>query len=238
MISILNNICLFTLLNLFDSFEWLRAYPLLPDILRLVGGIMVFTAGTWAIFERRLSRLLGYAVILETGMAMVCLSLLNIDGYRVFLAMLVPRLISMGVWTICLVAFFSEGYFNIEDLSGILRKKPFTTISFLIAYMSLGGLPLLAVFPLRFIIYENLATQSLAAVAWVFLGHILFLVTGFRLVYQVFKSANAQWTLQEKWPLALLTSLGALSLVFMGLFPDWLLRISGALLKSFPHLNF
>ena len=238
MINILNNICLFTVFNLFNSFEWLRTFSLLPDILRLVGGIMIFSAGIWAIFEKRLSRLLGYAIILETGMSLISISLLNADGYHVFLAMLIPRLIAVAVWTLCLGEFISEGYINVVDLSGVLKIRPFTTICFLIAFMTLGGLPLLAIFPLRFILYENLAAQSLTTAIWVFSGHILFLITGFRLIYQVFSNRTGGWKLQEKWSVVALSSLGAVSLFVTGIFPDWLLRISAELLKSFPHLGF
>ena len=238
MISILSNICLLTLLNLINSFDWLRNFSLLPDILRLVGGIMVFSAGIWAIFEKRLSRLLGYAIILETGMSMLSLSLLNNDGYRVFLALLIPRLLAVGVWTLCLVEFLNDGHIYISDIAGILKTRPFTTISFLIAYMTLGGLPLLAIFPLRYIIYENLARQSLATFPWVFAGHILFLITGFRLIYQVFMWKKIDWKFQEKWSIAILSSLGALGLFILGVFPDWLINFSAQLLKGFPHLGF
>jgi NADH-quinone oxidoreductase subunit N len=237
-INILSNICLFTIFNLLNSFEWLRSFSQLPEILRLIGGIMVFSGGVWAIFERRLSRLLGYAIILETGMSMIALSLLNRDGYQVFLAMLIPRIIAVAVWTICLVVFFSEELFTVRDLTGVLKRKPFTTISFLIAYMTLGGLPLLAIFPLRFVLYENLAAQSWITAIWVFVGHILFLITGFRLIYQALNFKNIDWNFQEKWPLVILSSIGAFGLFLMGIFPDWLLKISAIIIKSFPHLGF
>jgi formate hydrogenlyase subunit 3/multisubunit Na+/H+ antiporter MnhD subunit len=120
----------------------------------------------------------------------------------------------------------------------MLKIRPVITISFLLAYMTIGGLPLLADFPLRYIIYENLARQSLVTVLWIFAGHILFLITGFRMVYHVFMSRNIEWKILEKWPIAILSGLGALGLILMGLFPGWILNVASELLKSFPRLNF
>ena len=147
MINLLGTISLLTLFNLINSFDWLRTFPLLPDILRLVGGIMVFSSGIWAIFEKKLSRLLGYAIILETGISLVSLSLLNLDGYLVFLALLIPRLLAVAVWTICLTVFFTDGKFNVSDISGMLKVKPVVTISFLVAYMTLGGILFMKIWP-------------------------------------------------------------------------------------------
>ena len=46
-----------------------------------------------------------------------------------------------------------------------------------------------------------------------------------------------EWKILEKWPVATLAGLGAIGLLLMGLFPNWVLSMANILLKSFSHLN-
>jgi NADH-quinone oxidoreductase subunit N len=237
-ISLLNNISLLTLLNFVDSFGWLRTFSYFPEILHLVGAIMAFVAGLMALFEKRLTRLLGFSIILETGISLVTLSILNSDGYGIYLTMLLPRLMSIGVLTLSLTALMNDGVFFVDDIKGLLYKRPVIVLSFLIAFLNIGGLPLLPSFPLRFVVYQELSQSSLLTALWVFSGQMLFLITGFRLIYRFSINRQSEWNLKDKWPMLILPGLSALGLILMGIFPNWLLNLMVNLLKEFPHLNF
>ena len=237
-INMLSAVSLLTVLNFVNSFEWLRDYALLPQVLRLVSILMVFSAGIWSIFEKKISRLFGYSIILETGNSLVALSLLNADGYHLYLALLLPRMIAVGVWTICMAELFEKNIVLVEDLSGLFHRKPLLVMNFLVAYLALGGFPLLAIFPLRYMIYEILAQQSFVTVVWLFAGHILFLITGFRIIYRVFLFSENEVKIEEKWPLMVLASLGAFSLFLLGFFPNWIIQWMAGLLQNFPKLVF
>ena len=74
LLSLLPTVVFSLLLNFLDSYAFLRNSTLLFQGLQLAGTIMVATAGIWAAFQRDLSRLFGYAVILETGFSLLALS--------------------------------------------------------------------------------------------------------------------------------------------------------------------
>lgn len=199
---------------------------------------MVFLAGILALFERKLTRLLGYAFILETGISLVTLSLLNRDGYQIYLALLLPRLLSIGIWSIALSSLMSDGILLIDDLKGLLYSRPVTVITLIISILTIGGLPLLATFSLRYIVYEELAQFSFLTVLWTFLGQALFLITAFRLIYRVSINRKDTWLFRDRRSIAILTGIGALFLILMGIFPNGLLTVMSSLAKEFTLLGF
>jgi NADH:ubiquinone oxidoreductase subunit 2 (subunit N) len=54
-------------IGFFERYAWLRSTESVYSMIRLVGAIMVIAGGTWAAFQDRLSRIMGYAVIMEIG---------------------------------------------------------------------------------------------------------------------------------------------------------------------------
>ena len=80
----LPTVILFFLLSYVDQYSWLRESLDLPKILQVAGLIMIVTGGLWSAFQRDLGRMLGYAVIVENGFAVLAVGLMTIRGYQLF----------------------------------------------------------------------------------------------------------------------------------------------------------
>jgi hypothetical protein len=149
--------------------------------LRVVGVLMIGTAGIWSIFQTNLLRLFGYAVIVETGFSLLALSLYNQIGRDLFASMFLPRLIGLGLWSLALAILLPKApsaYFR--DVAGLAARYPFACAALGTAALSLGGLPLLGDFPIRQVLMEELAAQSLLVGLVALVGTVGMLFGAFR----------------------------------------------------------
>jgi formate hydrogenlyase subunit 3/multisubunit Na+/H+ antiporter MnhD subunit len=235
-LSLLTSVILILSLDFMNGFPWLWQYPFLATALRLMGVLMAATGGAWAIFERNLNRLLGYAVIIESGYALLALSLGSGIGLELFAMLFLPRLLALLLWSTALHLLAEGGVLNFEDADGLLFRKPFAAMALLLACFSMGGLPLLAGFPLRLSLLQSISVESTSIALWSALGSLGLLLGAGRTLFHMVKGqekiqAGSGW-LQN---IFLLT--GSIFLALIGIFPGLFLPAMLALLDSFSRLR-
>jgi len=241
-LGLLPSVMLLLMLKFLDNFAWLRAYPLMPVGLQLCGALMVVTAGIWAAFQKTLPRLFGYAVIMESGFALLSISLQSQAGLEAFAASLFPRMLALALWALASSALVQEGISaDFDGIRGQFRRYPLISSGLVLAYFSLAGLPLLGGFPTRLVLLENLAQKSMAIMLWVLLGNVGFLLSGLRMLAMLVtwsaRYGNQEnWEINEKWPQAALIVIGAAGLLLIGVFPGFFLSGLLTILQSFNHL--
>lgn len=224
-------------LDFLNGFGWLRGTPQLYDVLKFIGVLMVVMGGVSAAVQRDISRLLGFAVIFETGYALIGIGLHSLSGLIVFAASLLPRLLGVIVFVIALSVLANQQVgFSLESLRGLVRRYPFVAIGLLIAYGSMGGLPLLAGFPVRQETLELLAGQSFALTAWAAVGSLAFLLGGARILVEIVQSEETDWKNFETVPQRILLTAGILFIILFGLFPNTFVESVLTILRSFPVL--
>lgn len=223
-------------LEFLNTFAWLREFSLLYTALRLIGAIMVVIGGVWAAFEHHLARIYGYAVIMENGFSLLALSLHSQAGLEVFTTFFAGRLLSLAVWGLALAILAAQGWKTLEDVEGLLHEKPVTTGAILAGCFSVAGLPLLAIFPMRLFLLENLVREAPVTTFWVFVGGTGLFVAGLRLLSSVSHSDQDFQFNEEMFPAAMM-ALGVLAMILMGIFPGWLTRYLVGLLEAFGRLQ-
>jgi formate hydrogenlyase subunit 3/multisubunit Na+/H+ antiporter MnhD subunit len=231
---ILPQTTLLFVMSFVDRYTFLRLSPELPGALRAAGLIMVATAGLWAAFERHLGRLMGYAIIAETGFMLLALSLGNQDGLQIIFLQIIPRGIGMAVWAFSLSIIEAQvDVPRFSNIQGAVRAVPFATGGLILASLSSAGLPLLAGFPARLVLIEGLAKVSLWQTLVLMIG-LLGLLTGTvrTLAVAVMTPSNTPWELRESRIQIVLISLGVLALFILGLFP----QATQPLLRNLPAL--
>ncbi len=225
-------------LGFLDSYAWLRASGQVADGLRLTGGIMVVTAGIWTAFQTDLSRVLGYAILMENGYALLAISLNSSLGLELFAASLVPRLVGIALWTLALSIYQKNGLLTtLDGLAGAMRRYPVVSLGLGLAYFSLGGLPLLASFPVRQPLIEALAGQSLPVAIAAVIGNLGFLLGAYRLLWTLVSSNEKQWKVTEQRLDSVMLVAAMILLVLAGLLPWIVLRGSLGLVQAFSHLH-
>ena len=149
-------------LNFLNNFGWLRASQELFSIMRSIGVLMIVTAGLWSAFQKDLARLFGYAVIVETGFSLLAISLGSHTGNELFTSMFLPRLFGLSLWALSLSIMLQQARSTrFEDVQGLALRVPFASAGLAVASLTLGGLPLLAAFPIREVLLEEISRSSL-----------------------------------------------------------------------------
>ncbi len=226
-------------LGFLDHYTWLRDAPALGSVLTTVGILMVVSGGLLAAFQQHLGRIMGYAVIMETGFSILTLSLGGTMGLNIFFLLFVPRTLSLVVWALALTILKEHSpTLTLGDVKGLGRVWPVATSGLVLANLALAGMPLLAGFPPHQAIWEGLASTSLPVAIWVLIGTLGLFFSAIRVMLAfVMAPEEAHWESRETGAQRILLAIGFLALLLLGLFPQWALPLWTKLPAIFTHLG-
>jgi formate hydrogenlyase subunit 3/multisubunit Na+/H+ antiporter MnhD subunit len=230
-------------LSLFERLPWFVATPDVHVLLRVMGVVMVVFAGLWAAFQNNLGSMLGYAAILEIGLSLVLIGLiagdLESEHLGVFYAMLFPRGLGLGLWALALAVIRTRtGSLDFIDIQGAGRILPITTGALVLAQFSLAGLPLLASFPIRLPMWNELAQVSPTITILALIGCMGLLFGGIRtLAVLVTGSEEQSWRFSETRGEIIFLATGIILLLIWGLFPQLILPSIANLPFKFAQLG-
>ncbi len=226
-------------LGFLDHYTFLRESPRLVQALQVTGLLMLVTGGLGAAFERHLGRLMGYAVVAQTGMSLLAISLGGQNSIPVFFLLLVPHALGLGIWTLSLSIFqHTLEPVRFSTVQGMARLFPFASAGIVLANLSAVGIPLLAGFPVRLVLWEGLSGQSLGVAFWFGIGILGLLAGAIRtLAVLVMAPTGTQWQTRESWQQRILLGLGIGVLFLLGLFPQIIYPIITNLPLAYEHLG-
>jgi len=175
-------------LGFFDRYVWLRESPPVQSALLGLGAMMALAGGIWTAVEKHLGRIFGYLVVSEIGLILLSVGLINEVGTLLFFWLFLTRALGYLIWGVTLsqVKQRSRGSLRVQALRGLGAKRPLLAIGIFAAHFSLAGLPLLAGFPVRMRLLDELAGRSAAAAALVLLGNVGLLLGGLNLFSYLF----------------------------------------------------
>ena len=120
-----------------------------------------------AIGQKNIKRLLAYSSIGHVGYALAGVATGAVSGYEsAIVYILVYVIMNIGAFS-CLYLLKKDGEYkeNISDLSGISKKHPMLSISFLVILFSLAGIPPLGGFFAKFYVFSAVLEQKMYALA-------------------------------------------------------------------------
>ena len=222
--SVLPTFVLLFGLNFVDRYAWIRESQTFFDALRFVGLMTAFSGGLWAAFQRHAGRLLGYAAVSELGFSLVAISLPDrMLGLQIIFFLILPRALAFGIWAMALSVLSASGAsLRYQSLQGLARRYPLATLGIFFSLLSLGGIPLLASFPARQMLWNGLAADSFGAAIWVGFASLGLWIASLRiLAVLVMAPENTEWQVAETIPQRIMLGVGVGLLFFSGLFPQW-----------------
>jgi NADH:ubiquinone oxidoreductase subunit 2 (subunit N) len=199
---------------------------------------MIVTTGAWTAFENDLKRIFGYTVLFETGFLLIMISFQSVFGLRMLLLSMVPRVIGLATFSLSLSLLVIKGYdTSIIGLKGVLRKLPFASIALMISLFSFIGVPLLAVFPIRLAVFEQLAKIDPITVIWCLVGTGGFFFAILRIIGSILIQAEKKWQISESFFQVIILSIGVLLLLAIGIAPSILGGETSGYLSNLPIMR-
>jgi NADH:ubiquinone oxidoreductase subunit 2 (subunit N) len=236
-LSLLPTAILLLGLDFINATGFLRESAVMFDIIRIIGVVMVVTGGLWAAFEVKLARLLGYAVIFETGFALLAINLNSLSGYILFASAFLPRLLALLVFAFALSVLENQGLaLELTSIRGMVRSYPLTSLALIASFLSIGGFPLLAGLPVRLEIFEQLAATSRIGLIGAAIGTMGFIFSGLHLLSELVHSDERTWHLNEGWAQRIILIGGIVFLLAFGIFPETFQKSILFILRAFPQL--
>jgi len=153
--------------------------------------------------------------------------------------LLIPRGLELAVWALALSIIKRKVYsLRFGELKGMARKYPLSVAALILSHLSLTGFPLLAGFPPRLALWQELAGQSLTISLWVFLGLLGLLIAAMRtLAVFVMAEEDKAWEWNETWVQATMLGVGVIGLFVLGMFPQVMQPFIAGLPALFEHLG-
>lgn len=226
-------------LGFLDRYTWLRASPQLSSAIQFAGVFMVASGGLFASQQKHIGRIMGYAAITETGLLILAMGLRSAEVVNTTFLLLIPRGLELAVWALALSIIKRKVYsLRLSKVQGMARKYPVAVGALVLAHLSMTGFPLLAGFPPRLALWQELAGQSLAISFWVFVGLLGLLTAAVRtLAVFVMAEENTAWELNESWAQMTMLGLGVIGLFILGMFPQVLQPFIVSMPALFEHLG-
>jgi len=222
-----------------DRYSWLRSSAQFITTLQNAGLLMIVTGGLWAATQRHFGRILAYGSITETGFAILALSINSRLGIPILFLLLPARALGLAVWALALTLLNNHyGSLRFRETRGGLRNFPVAGSGLVFATLSFGAFPLLAGFPARLALWENLSRASISAALWMGVGIIGLLISAFRsLAVLSMADEYTSWAVNEDWLQSIMLGLGMFGLVILGLFPQTVQFFLAGLPAMFEHLG-
>jgi NADH-quinone oxidoreductase subunit N len=235
--SIIPLVILMTIMKYISSFLWLRTTEFLSPALRIIGVIMIVTAGLFASVEKDLKRFLAYTVLLETGFALVMLSIQSVEGVDLLYQSFIPRIFSLGLLGYSLMVLDKNGVvLSIGGIQGLLKRMPFTSIGVIISLLTVIGFPFFAGFPVRIELLNLIGQSLITPVIWMFIGSIGMLIGTVRVFVSFAFSDNEKWQINEKIAQVIVISIGTIMLLLLGSFPRVVAYVIAPFITDAPIL--
>lgn len=222
-----------------DRYSWLRSSAQTALAFQYTGLLMIVTGGIWAATQHHLGRIMAYASIAETGFAILALSLNPHLGVPILFLLLPARALGLAVWSLALTVIKTHAdSMRFSAVRGLLRSFPFASAALIVASLSMSAFPLLAGFPARMALWENLSRISLNAAFWMGIGIVGLLAGSFRsLAVLSMADEYTAWEVRENWLQGIMLGLGMIGLFVLGLFPQFIQYFLADLPTMFERLG-
>jgi formate hydrogenlyase subunit 3/multisubunit Na+/H+ antiporter MnhD subunit len=214
-----------------------------PFILRWVGAATALFGALLAVFQEDVKRLLAYSSMSQLGYVLLAFGTMSSLGWTAGLYItFMHALFKIMLFLAAAGVILRTGTRNMYEMGGLIKKMPLTFLSALMAIIAASGVPPLAGFGSKWLLYTSLIESGhyfVAAVAF-FASAIAFLYL-FRFIHAVFLGqlkTEYREVREAPLPIILPQLLLFIPLMAVSTFPKFLVDTASAIAGSFFPVNF
>ncbi len=206
-------------------------------IISWIGAVTVVVASFLAVLQEDMRKLFAYSSVGQVGYILLAFGLGTSLGLAGGLFHVLSHAIFKGLfWLVTAAIILQTGKTRFEDLGGLAEKMPITFAMALIAVLSLAGIPPMAGFASKWLIYEAAISAHMPLVAGaIFLGSGLAFAYVVRFLYAVwFGQRPSDLENVKEAPLPLIIGMAILAIlnVVFGIAPGLVTKYINVLLGN------
>ncbi len=215
-----------------------HGHPVYLYIIAWIGALTVIVASFLAIFQDDLRKLLAYSSVGQVGYIILAIGVGNgIAIYGGMFHILSHAMFKGLLWLVAAAILLRTGTTKLSDLGGLAEKMPVTFAMALIGVLSLAGIPPLAGFASKWLIYEGAIKAHMPLVAAsIFLGSGLAFAYVVRFLYAVWfgqRPSNLENVEEAPWPLLVGMAVLAIPSIVFGIFPGIITKFFNGIFSGF-----
>jgi formate hydrogenlyase subunit 3/multisubunit Na+/H+ antiporter MnhD subunit len=178
--------------DLIHTYEWIQTNLDLQNILIWAGIFIVVSNGILMMFQRNLGRILGHALLAETGFVLLAASINTITGNELFYSLILRSIFPFILWAFCL-SFIHSAYQDIsfQSIVGAVKYMRWSILGMIAGQICVLGMPMFSLFPIKLALFQVLALDSQALLIWLMIGIAGALFTTIRVIGVTFQDASA-----------------------------------------------
>lgn len=212
---------------------WTFMFAVLSALTMIVGNLLALT-------ERNVKRLIAYICIADVGYNLVAITSVTPLGIMGNLYFFLIGGITTALSFMTVGIFNSMGFKTLDDFSGIGRKMPLTSLALLLAAFSFAGVPPLAGFMAKYLVFTSAIEGNLSWLAVIgVLTSVIQAAYLLRLInYMYGKKPSKEPEAKIKEPKKLLVPIFILviAIIVLGVYPTAVLNLIEPVIKQFPFM--
>ncbi len=209
--------------------DWRFTVAIFSAMTMIVGNL-------FALAQQNVKRMVSYVCIADIGYNLIAITSITSIGLMGNLFFFFVAAMETALAFMVIGVFRRMGFETLEDLSGMARRMPLTSLAFVCAALSFSGVPLFAGFIAKYMVFTSVLQSSVAWLAVVgVLNSVLQTAYFLRVIHYFFgKPAKSEEKIKE--PLKLLIPIYCLVaiLVILGLYPDLVLNLLSSVVTTLP----
>jgi len=200
--------------------DWRVTVAVLSALTMTVGNL-------FALAQQNVKRMVSYVCIADIGYNLIAITSLTSIGLQGNLFFFFVAAMETALAFMVIGVFRRMGLETLEDLSGMGRKMPLTSLAFVCAALSFSGVPLFAGFIAKYMVFTSVLNSSVAWLAVVGVLNSVLQTSYFLRVIHHFYAKPPQSDAPIKEPLKLLIPIYCIVaiIIVLGLYPDLVLNL-------------
>ncbi|MBM7558435.1 proton-conducting transporter membrane subunit [Marinitoga litoralis] len=224
-------------LKVFSTDLKIMGYPFENYVLMILGAISIIVGTLMAIKQDDVKRLIAYSSVSNAGYILVGLATMNQYGFAGGMMHIFNHAIASAAMFLAFAGIaYRTGTTKISELGGLIFKMPLTYAAYLLAIISVAGIPPLSGFASKWIIFQTLVRGGNVFIAFAaFFGSVGSFLYVFRpLAGALLGQLSPKYKDVKEVPVLMQIPLIVLSLLSLlyGVYPGLMLRFIGKIETS------
>ncbi len=214
----------------------LQAFPFLvhdwSSILWLLAILTMTLGNVVAVLQTNIKRMLAYSAIAHAGYILVGIVAGSDAGFSAVLFYLVIYTVMNLLAFSVVLSFSRQGDLHVylADYAGLARKAPFAAAVLSLALISLAGIPLTGGFMGKLYLFSAVVQRGYIGLAIIgVLNSVVSVFYYFRIMIYMYMKEPGEAALEPEtisWPVRAIMALGAIGVLFLGIFPAPILELA------------